>query len=74
MFRFFKNWRDAINRVCTQGSRGKGQGLKVKGQKLFLLLSLSPSFPSPHYPLSPEGAPSSPIPSTQSPLPLTRTD
>ncbi|EKE99348.1 hypothetical protein FDUTEX481_10109 [Tolypothrix sp. PCC 7601] len=25
--------------------------------------------PNPHYPLSPEGAPSSPIPSPQSPIP-----
>ncbi|EKE98434.1 hypothetical protein FDUTEX481_03968 [Tolypothrix sp. PCC 7601] len=28
-------------------------------------------FPSPHYPLSPEGAPSSPVPSPQSPVPIT---
>ncbi|BAY92920.1 hypothetical protein NIES3275_49570 [Microchaete diplosiphon NIES-3275] len=28
-----------------------------------------PEFPNPHYPLSPEGAPSSPIPNPQSPIP-----
>ncbi|EKF00901.1 hypothetical protein FDUTEX481_08385 [Tolypothrix sp. PCC 7601] len=45
----------------------------VIGVCYFSLCSLLPYFfpvPNPHYPLSPEGAPSSPVPSPQSPLPL----